>query len=266
MAYRVFPSGQVPTAEVLQKYLMNQVVITCTAAARPPTPVDGMTIFETDTGVFRVWSGGIWARLAHAGAWSDSGGLVVPGGLNVSGGGATVTGNVSATGNVSGVDVSGSGDVSARGSLVSRVVKGKVVGSSTDTSSASTTPVNIASGNVQNVPVIAGHAYRATYQIGVGGTLTNDRARFNLWNGTVGGTQLGSQEPLYRVTLGAAGGSFEAIMVTFVWSAPSTTTIANVNLAIHRFSGTGTVYARVESVSFAAVIEDLGLASTISGL
>jgi hypothetical protein len=183
----------------------------------------------------------------------------------VSGGGAAVTGNVSATGDVSGVGGTFSGDVSARGLTVSRVVRGKVYGGAlTDTSATSTTLVNVAVANVQNVPVIAGHAYRATYQVSVGGTILNDRIRFALWNGSIGGTQLGSHEPLVRIT--QAGGTVEVAVLVFVWAQPSTQTISNVNLSMHRFTGTGTVTTRIESTSFAAVVEDLGLTGTISGL
>lgn len=255
MAYRVFPSGQVPTAEVLQKYLMDQVVITCASTARPPTPIPGMTIFEVDTGTFRVWYGGVWARLAKTGDWTDSGALTAPGGITTTT--VTASGTVSTT-----------GDMSARGLMISRMVKGKIhTGSLSDSSnSATTTYSTVSFANVQNVPVIAGHAYRASFQVGYAGTVSDDRIRYGLWDGAVGGTQLGNQEPLYRVILGAAGGSFVACNPTFVWAAPTTTTIGNVTLGHQRFSGTGTVYTRIETTSFIAIIEDLGLASTITNL
>lgn len=267
MAYRVFPSGQVPTAEVLQKYLMNQVVITCVSTARPPTPVDGMTIFETDTGTFRVWYGGLWARLAHAGDWTDSGGLVVPGGLTVTGG-ATVTGAVTATGNVSGADVSASGDVSARGLRVSRLVKGKVgTGTSVTTLFSTTTDTNIAGANVQNVPVIAGHAYRLTlaldyFRNGTSGAIS--RLDIKAWDGSVGGTQLGGTS---RVGMsGPASTARRQFVTVIVWAATATTTISNLNISGQSTDAAGTVWTAEVNLAYVALVEDMGLDSTISNL
>lgn len=258
MAFRVFPSGQVPTAEVLQKYLMNQVVISCVSTARPPTPVDGMPIFETDTGTFRIWAGGLWARLAKVGTWDDDGDLHVTGSIDA-------TGGITATGALAGATVAATGDVSARGLAVARIVKGKVyVGTAVDTSSASTSFANITGANVQSVPVIAGHAYRASYQVGLAGDTLNDRVRYSLWNGTVGGTQLGAQMPIFRIT--GAVTTFVTVTFSFMWAAPATTTIANVNLAMIRFGGGGSLFTRVEDTSYVGVIEDLGLASTITNL
>lgn len=266
MAYRVFPSGQVPTAEVLQKYLMNQVVITCVSTARPPTPVDGMTILETDTGTFRVWYGGLWARLAHVGDWTDSGGLVVPGGLTVTGG-ATVTGAVSATGNVSGVDVSASGDVSARGLRVSRLVKGKVgTGTATTTLLSLTADTNIAGANIQNVPVIAGHAYRLTIALDYFRVTTGSISRLDIkaWDGSVGGTQLGGTA---RVGMsGPASTARRQFVTVIVWAATATTTIANLNISGQSADAAGSNWTVEVNLAYVALVEDMGLDSTISNL
>jgi hypothetical protein len=218
-----------------------------------------MTIFETDTGSFRVWRGGAWALLAKAGSWDDDGDLHITGSIDA-------TGGITAGGTVTGATLTATGDVSARGLAVTRTVKGKVyVGTLVDTLSASTTPVNITGANIQNVPVISGHAYRATYQVGIAGSVLNNRIRYGLWNGTVGGTQLGTQEPIFRNT--DASGLFQNVTMQFMWAATSTTTIANVNLSMYRFgSALGNTYTRIEDASYVGVIEDLGLAATITNL
>lgn len=62
LGYKTFIPGTLSSSDV-QGYLMNQSVITCTSGTRPGTPVTGMTIFETDTLVHRVWSGSGWDNL-----------------------------------------------------------------------------------------------------------------------------------------------------------------------------------------------------------
>jgi hypothetical protein len=266
VAYRVFPSGQVPTAEVLQKYLMDQVVITCVSTARPPNPVPGMTVFETDTGVFRAWYGGVWARIGHAGAWSDGGALVVPGGLTVTGGGATVTGSLSATGTVSGAALSTTGDVTARGTIVSRLVKGKVGTGTTSTNISTTTDTNLGAANVQNVPVVAGMAYRLTVAIDYnrsGGSGTLDRLEFKAWNGSVGGTQLGGT--VRHAMSGPLSAANRNVVMLFLWAAPSTQTIANLNISAKVTNNQSTWTAEVNQ-AYVATVEELGDASLISNL
>src|ERR1044072_1879724 len=40
---------------------MNQSVIVCTSGTRPSSPGAGMTIYETDTDLYRRWTGAAWA-------------------------------------------------------------------------------------------------------------------------------------------------------------------------------------------------------------
>lgn len=49
MSYRTFTNGEVLTATHLNTYLMKQANIICTSGTRPSDPVDGMSIYETDT-------------------------------------------------------------------------------------------------------------------------------------------------------------------------------------------------------------------------
>lgn len=258
MAYRVFPSGQVPTAEILQKYLMNQVVITCASTARPPTPVDGMTIFEVDTGTFRVWFGGVWARLAKTGDWTDGGALTASGGIT--------TTSVTASGTVTGATVSATGVVNAGGLMVSRLVKGKVGSGTTSTNLSNSGDTNIGGANVQNVPVVSGRAYRTTVSIDYNrsaGTGALDRIEFKLWNGTVGTTQLGGTA---RVAMtGPLSAQNRNVILVFVWAATSTTTIANLNLS-GTITGANATWTAEVNAAFSSLVEELGVASTITNL
>lgn len=64
MPYKSFPFDSALAAPDVQNYLMNQMIVTCTSATRPPAPPHGMVIYETDT--FNYWycsnaSGPVWA-------------------------------------------------------------------------------------------------------------------------------------------------------------------------------------------------------------
>lgn len=250
MPWRVFPSGQNPTAEVIQKYLMNQVVIVCTSTTRPGTPVEGMVIFEADTRSFLVWIGGSWDRFANSNDWDASGNLTVTGNLAVSGN-ETITGVLTVSGN----------DVTIGGFSVNRLVDGKVVAASSNTGDI-TARTAIPGANAQNVSVIAGRAYRASGFVSAYGSVAGDRFSLELWNGTVGTTQLGGSV-IHRIT--ATGGIYQSWPFTFLWQAPTTESIANLNLSVVRLSGTGTIRAQTDG-NYLMVVEHLGLASHISGL
>lgn len=70
MAFKDFTSGAVLTAADVDTYLMQQAVIVCTAATRPSAPVEGMTIFETDTDKFLVYDGSGWVEFSRISAWT----------------------------------------------------------------------------------------------------------------------------------------------------------------------------------------------------
>ncbi len=250
MPWRVFPSGQNPTAEVIQKYLMNQAVIVCTSTTRPGTPVEGMVIFEADTRSFLVWIGGAWDRFANSNDWDASGNLTVTGNLAVSGN-ETITGVLTVSGN----------DVTIGGFSVNRLVDGKVVGSASNTGEITTTRTTIPGANAQNVSVIANRAYRASGMISVYCTVSGDRFTLELWNGSVGGTQVGGQVNCRS----AGGGTYQSYPFSFLWKAPTTESIANLNLSVVRLSGSGNIQAQTDGNYF-MVVEHLGLASNIGGL
>jgi hypothetical protein len=60
MGFKTFTAGSVLTAAEVNDYLMKQAVIVCTSGTRPGSPVDGMTIYETDTDRLLVWNGTNW--------------------------------------------------------------------------------------------------------------------------------------------------------------------------------------------------------------
>lgn len=49
MGFKTWAAGDVLTAADVNAYLMKQSVIVCTSGTRPASPIDGMTIYETDT-------------------------------------------------------------------------------------------------------------------------------------------------------------------------------------------------------------------------
>jgi hypothetical protein len=59
MAFKTFASGVLTSSDV-NTFLMRQAVITCTSSTRPASPSEGMTIYETDTDVVRIYSGSTW--------------------------------------------------------------------------------------------------------------------------------------------------------------------------------------------------------------
>jgi hypothetical protein len=148
---------------------------------------------------------------------------------------------------------------------VVRLVDGRThTGSLVDTNTTSGTYAVVTSSNPQNTgPLIAGRAYRADVQVGVQSTVANDRMRFSIWDGTVGGTQLGSFEPIVRCE---AASNFKTFFMSFVWPQLTDTTISNVNLGHQRFSGTGTCTTRIEVPSFLFLIYDIGPTSRIQNL
>ena len=64
MAFKTFTNGSILTDTDLNDYLMKQSVIVCTSGTRPSSPVEGMTIYETDTNRHVKWTGGAWEIVA----------------------------------------------------------------------------------------------------------------------------------------------------------------------------------------------------------
>ena len=60
MGYKQWAFEEELTSPDVNGYLMKQVVITCTTGTRPSSPVEGMTIYETDTDRYAKYTGSTW--------------------------------------------------------------------------------------------------------------------------------------------------------------------------------------------------------------
>lgn len=59
MPFKTFTPAVLTSAD-MNTYLMQQSVIICTSGTRPGSPVNGMTIYETDTACQARWNGSAW--------------------------------------------------------------------------------------------------------------------------------------------------------------------------------------------------------------
>lgn len=71
MGFQTFTAGSVLTAAEVNDYLMRQAVIVCTSGTRPASPVEGMTIYETDTDKLLIYSGSSWIEGLNLTAWTS---------------------------------------------------------------------------------------------------------------------------------------------------------------------------------------------------
>lgn len=60
MGFKTWSAGDVLTASDVNTYLGKQAVIVCTSSTRPSSPVEGMTIYETDTDLVQIYNGSSW--------------------------------------------------------------------------------------------------------------------------------------------------------------------------------------------------------------
>lgn len=70
MAFKTFTVGEVLTASDVNTHLMKQAVIVCTSGTRPGSPVEGMTIYETDTNELLIYDGAAWVLVTPIDAWT----------------------------------------------------------------------------------------------------------------------------------------------------------------------------------------------------
>lgn len=61
MPFKTFLPAVLTSAD-MNDYLMKQSVITCTSGTRPASPVEGMTIYETDTDCYVTYNGSAWVH------------------------------------------------------------------------------------------------------------------------------------------------------------------------------------------------------------
>jgi hypothetical protein len=96
MGFKTFVPGTTLTAGDVNEYLMKQSVIVCTSSTRPSSPVEGMTIYQTDTDNQWFYDGATWL---------PTGGLQPMKPSSVTGGSAT--GNIVTFSNQASVTVNG---------------------------------------------------------------------------------------------------------------------------------------------------------------
>lgn len=65
MAFKTFSPGVLTSSDV-NTFLMRQAVIVATSSTRPASPNEGMTVYETDTNVYKVYDGANWVDLANS--------------------------------------------------------------------------------------------------------------------------------------------------------------------------------------------------------
>lgn len=260
MAYKIFRQGESPSQRDLQM-LMDQSVIVATSTSRPFAPHEGMLIYEVDTNKFMWYNGTTWVALGSAiDAWISGNNLAVPG--NLSAGGTLV-----ASGAATVDSLASTNDVTMRGSTLVRVVDGRATGGGS-TTTIGTGDTNIGSANIQNTPVIAGRAYLGFVQIDfhpIGATVGESRIEVKLWNGSVGTSQLGGT---YRWMTGAHIGTTinRACTAYFIWNAPSTETISNINISAAKSHNTANGWNAEVNAAYVAAIMEIGQASVITGL
>lgn len=72
MAFKTFAPGVLTSSDV-NTFLMQQAVITCTSSTRPSSPIEGMTIYETDNDRAMIYDGSNWVDFARraSNAWTS---------------------------------------------------------------------------------------------------------------------------------------------------------------------------------------------------
>lgn len=145
-------------------------------------------------------------------------------------------------------------------------VDGKV-GTGTATTAIATTDTNIGSANGVNVPVIADRAYRAIVQLDYFRSTTGALARMDmkLWDGAVGGTQLGGTSRIPMA--GPLSTARRTLVGIFVWRAATTKTISSLNVSLATTDGTaGQNWTAEFNAGYSLTIEEFGAADNISNL
>lgn len=67
MPFKTFADTNILNASDVNTYLMKQSVIVCTSSTRPSSPNEGMSIYETDTDRFLIYSGTSWTMFLSVG-------------------------------------------------------------------------------------------------------------------------------------------------------------------------------------------------------
>ena len=71
MGFKSWATNEVLTSTDMNTFVSKQVITTCTSVTRPASPVEGQTVYETDTDKYTVWDGAAWQEVLQVGAWTS---------------------------------------------------------------------------------------------------------------------------------------------------------------------------------------------------
>lgn len=149
------------------------------------------------------------------------------------------------------------------------VVDGRANGGIQTTAIGTNTDTSIGGCNLQNTPVIQDRAYIAVVQIDYfrssTGSQTDNRMEMKIWDGAVGGTQLGGTVRIPMI--GGNSTNRRRLSGVFIWRAASTQVMANVNLSLSTTDVTASQNWTAERNSATIfLVMEAGAASLIAGL
>ncbi|MBG0819131.1 hypothetical protein [Planomonospora sp. ID82291] len=143
-----------------------------------------------------------------------------------------------------------------------RIADGKVAAATATTAVNVATDVNITGANAQNVYLEDGYVYRALISIDQRSAVAGNRLDYKLWDGAVGGTQLGGTVRRFVENTGA---NFDNQFFGILWRQVGTGISANINLSAARAVGAGACDVAVNNAYF-LTIEKCGDADKIGSL
>ncbi|MFE6305043.1 hypothetical protein [Nocardiopsis sp. NPDC057823] len=71
MGFKTWLVGEVLKAADVNAYLAKQVIAVVTSGTRPPDPVEGQMIYETDTKSLVLYTGSVWETLLYHGPFKE---------------------------------------------------------------------------------------------------------------------------------------------------------------------------------------------------
>lgn len=128
-----------------------------------------------------------------------------------------------------------------------------------------TTDTNIGSANVVNTYVEDGYAYRCIIHVDMRNANVGGRLDFKLWDGPVGGSQLGGINRRWTEN-SSAGANNGGTMLIFAWRQFGTGILANINLSAVKTVVTAAAATVEVNAAYLAIVEKIGDANKISGL
>lgn len=145
-----------------------------------------------------------------------------------------------------------------------RVVDGKIDSGAAPATVIGTVDTNVSGANMQNIYVDDGWYYIALIQIDYRNNNTGGRIDWKLWDGAVGGSQLGGT--CRRWSHVATTTNYEGEMLIFVWRQVGTGIIGNANLSAAKTVVTAGAATAQVNAAFTATVFKCGNANVIQNL